>query len=342
MDGMRNVSAKNGEDGRPFNVHYPYITVHLTQTIVRNVALPEKYRDKFLKTIFTTTSNQNVLGIALELCPAAVTISRLSRSRGFSEKPWQTASPSTSNMPSSKSRVCNVEMAFLLAKINPSSDTRSCTQCTRQVPKTQRYLTCENCREKQQRKKARRKERQLAGEAGVISTAKTTTIIDEYEREEAAKAPSKPSKKQREDRDKIEVEMSEDWDSAKERLKVEMAAGKGTSGKKRKGAPYGPLYVAGLAHDRAAIAECMAIVNAPHANVSSPSLSVPPRRWEIMEPLLKRQVKLFRFSCLGCSINVTLQKLSEMIPPKLSDIAGIPSSSRSKVRFFVGLRCPVA
>ena len=49
------------------NVHYPYITVHLTQTIVRNVALPEKYRDKISKTIFTTTSNQNVLGIALEL-----------------------------------------------------------------------------------------------------------------------------------------------------------------------------------------------------------------------------------------------------------------------------------
>ena len=143
-----------------------------------------------------------------------------------------------------------------------------------------------------------------------------------------------PSKKKREDWDKIEVEMGDDWDSVKDRLKAEMAAAKGTSRGKRKAAPYSPLYAAGLAHDRAALAECMAIVNAAHANVSSLSLFVPPRGREIMEPLLKRQVKLFRFSFLGYSINGTLQKLSEMVPPKLSDIPGIPSSSRNKVHFL--------
>jgi hypothetical protein len=57
---------------------------------------------------------------------------------------------------------------------------------------------------------------------------------------------------------------------------------------------------------------------------------------KLMERLLKRQVKLFRFCFLECFINATLQKLSEMIPPKLSDIQDIPSSSRSKVRSFVG------
>ncbi|EDR04160.1 uncharacterized protein LACBIDRAFT_304762 [Laccaria bicolor S238N-H82] len=215
-------------------------------------------------------------------------------------------------MSSSKSRVSNMEMALLLAKINPSSNTRSCTQCTRQVPKTQLLLTCEQCRDKQKRKKARRKERQLAGDAGPMSLAKATAIIDEYEREEAAKAAKKPLKKKREDWDEIEVEMGEDWDSMKERLKAEMAAGKGKSGEKRKAAPYGSLYAAGIAHDRTAIAECMAIVNAAHANVSSPSLSVPSPRQEIMEPLLKRQ------------------KISEMVPPKLSDIPSIASSSKSK------------
>ena len=136
--------------------------------------------------------------------------------------------------------------------------------------------------------------------------------------------------------------MGEDWDSAKERLKVEMAAAKGTSREKRKAAPYGSLYVAGLGHDRATIAECMAIVNAAHATVSGPSLSVPPGRKEIMEPLLKRQVNLLCFSFLGCFINVTLQKLSEMIPPKLWGITGIPSSSKSKVRSFASLPCPIA
>ncbi|KIJ93712.1 hypothetical protein K443DRAFT_111631 [Laccaria amethystina LaAM-08-1] len=214
-------------------------------------------------------------------------------------------------MSSSKCRVSNVEMALMLAKINPGSDTRSCTQCIRQMPKTQLLLTCEHCREKQARKKARRKERKLAGEAGVISKVKNTAIIDKYEREEAEDAAKKPSKKKREDWDKVEVEMGEDWDSMKVRLKAEMAAAKGTSGKKRKAEPYGPLYAAGLAHDRAVIAEYMAIVNAAHANASSPSLSVPTRRQEIMERLLK----------------VKRQKLSEMVPPKLSDI---PSSSRSK------------
>lgn len=128
-----------------------------------------------------------------------------------------------------------------------------------------------------------------------MSKAKATAIIDEYEAEEEAKAAKKPSKKKRADWDEIEVEMGEDWDSMKERLKAEMAAAKGTSGKKRKSEPYGPLYAAGIAHDRAAIAECMAIVNAAHANASSPSLSAPTRRQEIMEPLLKRQVNLFRF-----------------------------------------------
>jgi len=244
-------------------------------------------------------SNQNVLGPwnaigTFKFKALQFTLVTVTWFFDFTTKTWQTASPSPSKMSSSKSRVCNVEMALLLAKINPSSDTRSCTQCTRQVPKTQLLLTCEHCREKQKRKKARRKERQLVGEAGISKTT-TTAIIDEYEREEAAKAAKKPSKKKREDWDKIEVEMGEDWDSMKERLKAEMAAAKGTSGKKRKAEPYGPLYAAGLAHDRAVIAECMAIVNAAHANASSPPLSVPPRRQDIMEPLLKRQVKLFRF-----------------------------------------------
>ena len=157
-------------------------------------------------------------------------------------------------------------------------------------------------------------------------------MIDDYEKKEAAKAARTPSKKKREDWDKIEVEMGDDWDSVKDRLKAEMAAAKGTSRGKRKAAPYSPLYAAGLAHDRAALAECMTIVNAAHANASSLSLFVPPRGREIMEPLLKRQVKLFRFrKFLGYSINGTLQKLSEMVPPKLSDIPGIRSSSRNKV-----------
>ena len=72
-----------------------------------------------------------------------------------------------------------------------------------------------------------------------------------------------------------------------------MAAAKGTSGKIRKADPYGPLYAVGLAHDRAAIAECTDIVNAAHANASSPSLSVAPRRQKIMEPLLNHQVSCF-------------------------------------------------
>jgi len=90
-----------------------------------------------------------------------------------------------------------------------------------------------------------------------------------------------------------------------DRLKANIAATKGTLDMKRKAEPYGPLYAAGVAHYHAVIAECMAIVNAACANTSSPSLSVPPRHQEIMEPLLQRQVWLFRFWFLGYFINAT-------------------------------------
>ena len=100
--------------------------------------------------------------------------------------------------------------------------------------------------------------------------------------------------------------MGDDWDSVKEGFKAKTAAAKGTSDKNRKADPHGPLYVAGLGHDCAAIADCTTIVNAAHANASSPSLPVLLRRQKIMEPLLKRQVKLFRFWFLGCFIDATL------------------------------------
>jgi hypothetical protein len=102
--------------------------------------------------------------------------------------------------------------------------------------------------------------------------------------------------------------MGEDWDFMKVRLKAEMAAAKGRSGKKRKAEPYSPLHAAQVVLDAAMIAECMVIANAAHANASSPSLSVLPRCEEIMEPLLKRQVKLFCFRFLECFINATLQR----------------------------------
>ena len=44
-------------------------------------------------------------------------------------------------------------------------------------------------------------------------------MIDDYERKEAAKAVRTPSKKKREDWDKIEVEMGDDRDSVKGRLR---------------------------------------------------------------------------------------------------------------------------
>jgi len=90
-----------------------------------------------------------------------------------------------------------------------------------------------------------------------------------------------------------------------DRLKANIAATKETLDMKCKAEPYGPLYAAGVAHYHTVIAECMAIVNTACANMSSPSLSVHPRHQEIMEPLLQRQVWLFRFWFLGYFINAT-------------------------------------
>jgi len=68
-------------------------------------------------------------------------------------KLWQIASPSPFNMSSSKSHLYNVEMAFLLVKVNLNSDICSCMQCTHQVLKSQLLLTCEHCKKSKNEKR---------------------------------------------------------------------------------------------------------------------------------------------------------------------------------------------
>jgi hypothetical protein len=60
----------------------------------------------------------------------------------------------------------NLELAMMLGNLNPNSTTRPCTQCSKEVPKTQVLLTCDKCREKKKRQKDRRKERDMAVEEG--------------------------------------------------------------------------------------------------------------------------------------------------------------------------------
>ncbi|RDB16558.1 hypothetical protein Hypma_002766 [Hypsizygus marmoreus] len=182
-------------------------------------------------------------------------------------------------------KVSNLELALMLANINPSSETRGCTQCSREVPKTQLLLTCEQCRESQKRKKQRRKERKLAeaAEGGTGDASKKCTraelqaIIDKHEMEEAlAKAKQKGKKKRISNASEID---EEDIESTTARLKAEFAAAKGVgnskkqaTGSKRKAVEVQAMdWDFGLKRQRMDIENCLPIARtgSSKANVSS-------------------------------------------------------------------------
>ncbi|KAJ7777261.1 hypothetical protein B0H16DRAFT_1683937, partial [Mycena metata] len=89
----------------------------------------------------------------------------------------------------------NLEISLMMADLrDPNSTTRPCTQCQREVPKTQKLLTCEKCREKKKQQKARKKERDLAVQEGRgagpnqgFSSATLQAVIAKQEQETAAK-----------------------------------------------------------------------------------------------------------------------------------------------------------
>ncbi|KAJ7272741.1 hypothetical protein B0H12DRAFT_1228736 [Mycena haematopus] len=88
----------------------------------------------------------------------------------------------------------NLELAMMLGNLNPNSTTRPCTQCSKEVPKTQVLLTCDQCREKKKRQKQRRKERDTAVEEGrgmgtnqAFSSAPLQAVIAKQEQETAAR-----------------------------------------------------------------------------------------------------------------------------------------------------------
>ncbi|KAJ7663793.1 hypothetical protein DFH06DRAFT_1324311 [Mycena polygramma] len=88
----------------------------------------------------------------------------------------------------------NLEIAMMIGNLNPNSTTRPCTQCQREVPKTQVLLTCDKCRESKKRQKQRRKERDLAIEEGRgkgpnagFSSAALQAVVAKQEQETAAK-----------------------------------------------------------------------------------------------------------------------------------------------------------
>ncbi|KAJ7029784.1 hypothetical protein C8F04DRAFT_745518 [Mycena alexandri] len=89
----------------------------------------------------------------------------------------------------------NLEISFMMANLrDPNSTTRPCTQCRREVPKTQKLLTCEKCREKKKQQKARKKERDLAVQEGRgagpnqgFSSAPLQAVVAKQEQETVAK-----------------------------------------------------------------------------------------------------------------------------------------------------------
>ncbi|KAJ7089865.1 hypothetical protein B0H15DRAFT_800506 [Mycena belliarum] len=89
-------------------------------------------------------------------------------------------------------RATNLELAMMLGNIlKPGATTRPCTQCYRDVPKTQTLLTCDQCRAKKKQQKARRKERDTAIEAGRsdsgFSSAPLLAVVAKQDAETAAK-----------------------------------------------------------------------------------------------------------------------------------------------------------
>ncbi|KAF8166587.1 hypothetical protein K438DRAFT_1984138 [Mycena galopus ATCC 62051] len=96
---------------------------------------------------------------------------------------------------SNRNRVSNLEISLMLSNLkDPNSTTRSCTQCTREVPKTQVLLTCDKCREKKKRQKERKKERDEAiavgrgaSGNGAFSSAPLQAVVARQEQETAAR-----------------------------------------------------------------------------------------------------------------------------------------------------------
>jgi hypothetical protein len=85
----------------------------------------------------------------------------------------------------------------MLGNLNPNSTTRPCTQCSKEVPKTQVLLTCDKCREKKKRQKLRRKERDIAiaegrgkGANEGFSSAPLQAVVAKQEQETAARRAS--------------------------------------------------------------------------------------------------------------------------------------------------------
>ncbi|KAJ6458135.1 hypothetical protein C8R47DRAFT_1163590 [Mycena vitilis] len=88
----------------------------------------------------------------------------------------------------------NLEIAMMIGNLNPNSTTRPCTQCQREVPKTQVLLTCDKCRESKKRQKQRKKERDMAiaegrgkGPNEGFSSAALQAVVAKQEQETAAK-----------------------------------------------------------------------------------------------------------------------------------------------------------
>ncbi|KAJ7132343.1 hypothetical protein C8R44DRAFT_48563 [Mycena epipterygia] len=92
-------------------------------------------------------------------------------------------------------KLSNLEIALMMGNLNPTSTTRPCTQCNREVPKTQRLLTCDKCRASKKQQKARKKERDMAIKEGRgangFSSAPLLAVIAKQEQETAAKRASR-------------------------------------------------------------------------------------------------------------------------------------------------------
>ncbi|KAJ7173569.1 hypothetical protein C8R46DRAFT_1083163 [Mycena filopes] len=101
-----------------------------------------------------------------------------------------------------RGKLSNLEVSLMMADLkNPNSTTRSCTQCQREVPKTQKLLTCDRCRESKKQQKLRKKERDIAiaegrgaGANEGFSSAPLQAVIAKQEQETAAKRAARKPK----------------------------------------------------------------------------------------------------------------------------------------------------